>query len=310
MTQRPNPVPPPRRVVVAGSVIAEVVMSVTELPRRGGEVRAADAVARAGGGYHVLVAARRAGLEAALAGLVGTGPMAQVVARAMLRDGIPVLLPSRQGEQGFSVVLAEPQGSTTRVASPGVESQLSEDDLRLVRLCDDDVAYLSAQDLLDPVTGAAIAHWCGSPAGLGSALLVLDPGPLVSDVADEILDAVLARTDVLAVGLHEIELLSGLHGDPTRALPDLADLLAPEGIVLLRRGEGRYALHERDGQTYEFPGDEPGPQRLREVGHLLRHLAELSSARVEPADGVEDGDDDTWRSGQSARTAMALLATD
>lgn len=287
-TQRPNPVPPPRRVVVVGGVTAEVVMAVSEPPERGGASRAQDALARAGGGYPVLAAARRARLDAALAGVIGTGAMARLVGRALRREGIRVLLPDRPGEQGFSVVFTEEAGRPTRVAAPGVEATLNADDLARVRLAADDVAYISAQDLIDPVCGPAIAQWCGS--GLGEALLVLDPGPLVSDVPDDVLDAVLARTDVLALGRHELELLSGRRvasrGDTGEggarrdgeALAALAGLLADEAIVLLRSADG-YLLREHDGSTYSFPGDEPGPPRLRHVAHLLGHLAQVRASQ-------------------------------
>lgn len=304
MTTRLDPVPAPRRLVVVGSVIAEVVMDVGELPARGGGTRAGGSVARAGGGFDVLVAGRRAGLAAAWAGLLGTGPMAELVGQALRREGIDVLLPPRPGEQGFAVVLTEPGGVATRVTSPGVESHLGAADLATVRLTGEDVAYLSAQDLLDPGTATAIARWCSSPFGLGDALLVLDPGALVSDVADDVLDSVLARTDVLAVGPRELTLLSGSVGDPCgasggldplrdeavvasvpgrdRALGDLADLLAPDAIVLLRLDATSHVLRERDGTVYEFPGQAALPARLAQVGDLLHHLAQLRAG----AEGV------------------------
>lgn len=306
MIDRPDPVPPPRRVVLVGSVSAEVVMTVPHLPERGGAARATDAQARAGGGFHVLVAARRAGLEAALAGRVGTGPMAQLVERALMRDGIAVLLPPGRGEQGLTVAFAEPDGVITRVASPGAGSGLTAADLADVHLAHDEVAYLSAQDLLDPTTAHAIASWCGAADGLGAALLVFDPGPMVADVPDDVLDALLVRTDVLAVGMHELELLTGSRMGLARdrALADLADLLAPEAIVLLRLGGARYALHQRGDRTYNFPGDEPGPARLREVAHLLAHLAELRSEH-EAAAGR-----DAPQAGSESVAPGALLATD
>lgn len=284
MFPRPNPVPAPRRLVVVGSVIAEIVMSVPDLPVTGGGTRASRSVSRAGGGFHVLVAARRAGLETALAGVVGTGPMAQLVAARLQDEDVHVLLPSREGDQGFVVVLAEPDGTTAQIASPGVEATLDADDLAKVRLRDDDVAYLSARDLLEPTAATAIARWCDSDAGLAGALLVLDPGPLVADVPDDVLDAVLERTDVLAVGVHELELLGGGGGDRERVLADLADLLAPEGIVLLRLADDHFVVHEQGAGSFAFPADAPGPPRLAQVRHLLAQLAELRSARSRPAD--------------------------
>lgn len=282
---RTNPVPRPGRVVVVGSVIAEVITHVEELADRGGVAQADAARARAGGGYHVLLAARRAGLDAALVGRVGTGPMATLIGRALAREGIEVLLPGREGEQGFTVLLVEPDRTTTRVSSPGVESGFEASELASVQLRGDDVVYLSCQDLLDGPTAAAVSAWVRG-GGLGEAILVLDPGPLVADVPDEVLDVLLARTDVITVGARELELMSGAPGgvDRDRDLADLADLLAPDAIVLLRLGSGRYMVHERGGQTHAYPDDPAAQDRLREVGDLLARLAELRH----PDDSRED----------------------
>lgn len=288
MFPRPNPVPAPRRLVVVGSVSAEIVLSVPDLPSRGGGTRAERALSRPGGGFHVLAAARRAGLETALAGLVGTGPMGRLVAQHLQEEEVHVLLPARDGEQGFVIVLAETDGTSTHIASPGVESQLTLGDLSRVRLRDDDVAYVSARDLLDPHTGQAIAQWCASDAGLAGALLVLDPGPLVADVPDDILDAVLGRTDVLAVGPHELELLAGGGGSLALddALAALAGMLVPEGIVLLRQSEDTFVLFEPEHGSVTLGPEATGAvsERLAQVEHLLVHLAELRSARSKPAD--------------------------
>ena len=64
------------------------------------------------------------------------------------------------GSAGFVVFsqLVENEMSPTRVAAPGVEATLNADDLARVRLAADDVAYVSAQDLIDPVCGPAIAQ--------------------------------------------------------------------------------------------------------------------------------------------------------
>lgn len=283
--ERANPVPRPHRVVVVGSVIAEVIMQVEELATRGGVAQADAARARAGGGYHVLLAARRAGLEAALVGRVGTGPMARLISRALNREGIEVLLPEREGEQGFTVLLVEPDRTTTRVSSPGVESGFEAGELAQVQLRGDDVVYLSCQDLLDGPTADAVSAWVRG-GGLGAAILVLDPGPLVADVPDEVLDVLLARTDVITVGARELELMSGAPGgvDRDRDLADLADLLAPDAIVLLRLGSGGYVVHERGGESHTYPDDPAAQERLREVGDLLARLAELRHPDESPGD--------------------------
>lgn len=163
----------PRRVVVVGSVRAEIVLQVPDLPERGSSRCADSAAARAGAGYHVLLAARAAGLQAAHVGALGSGPIAAMIEHAMRAEGIEPLMPVRSGDQGFTVLLADPGGATTRICAPGVESHLDSADLADIRLGETDLAYLSCQDLIEPQTAAAITAWCCEDDGLGAALLLL-----------------------------------------------------------------------------------------------------------------------------------------
>ncbi|HLK00326.1 MAG TPA: sugar kinase, partial [Streptosporangiaceae bacterium] len=83
----------PRRLLLAGSVLVDIRMTVDRLPDRGGDQIARHSEVRSGGGFNVLVAAVRNGLPAALAGRHGTGPFGQLVSRDLQAHAIPVLLP-------------------------------------------------------------------------------------------------------------------------------------------------------------------------------------------------------------------------
>lgn len=104
-----------------------------------------------------------------------------------------------------------------------------------------------------------------------------EPGSLVSDVPDEVLDAVLARTDVVVVRTHELALMTGADAerDPQRALADLADLLAPGAVAVLVDAEGSRRVHEQgaaDGRT-----SDPSDASLGTVATLLDHLERVQS---------------------------------
>ncbi len=252
----------PRRLVLVGGALADVVLTVPNLPRRGGAVLARATEFRPAQQLEVLLVARTLGLQAALAGRVGTGPVARYVRRQIEAAGVEVLLPPGENDQGFSVTFVESGGPSAAVISPGAEVRLSAGDLAAVRLDAQDAAYLWGIDLLDEVSGPAVATWCADAAGLGEAQLVLDPGPLVADIPDGVLDAVLARTDVLLLGEHELTLMAGLGdtGRRTRAVADVLDLLRPHAALLVRDGDGDggCVLHRSDHEPVGYPRQDAG----------------------------------------------------
>lgn len=248
----------PRRLVLIGSVVADVILQVPQLPERGGDVLATGALVQAGGGFNVLAAAARLGLPCALVGHVGTGPMAQLVRGALREEGVRELLPPAEGEQGFCVGAVEPDGERTFLTSPGVESRLGADDLAVVALGADDAVYVSGYDLLYPGADAIVTR-LGADArdGVGEALLLLDPGPLVAEIPDALMDGLLGRVDVLSLNAREARLLSGIEpaeGDTQAVGTALLGLLREESVVLLREGSAGATLFRRGRAPERVPG--------------------------------------------------------
>ncbi|MGF1647522.1 MAG: PfkB family carbohydrate kinase [Kineosporiaceae bacterium] len=229
----------PARLVVVGSVVADFLVSVPHLPERGGDVLATQAALQAGGGFNVLAAAARLGLPAALAGHVGGGPFGEVVARALAREHVAALLPRSAADTGLCVGFVEPDAERTFVTSPGVESEVSEDDLAAAGLRADDAVYVSGYDLCYPVTGRTVARWCTSGV---PGLLVVDPGPLVADIPAEVLGPVLGRVDLLTLNAREDRLLRGRGLAP-----------GPRAAVVRRAGADGCSLRLPDGSAEAAP---------------------------------------------------------
>ena len=224
----------PRRLLLVGSVLVDILMYVDRLPERGGDCIARRALLTSGGGFNVLVAAARLGMPVAYAGLVGDGPMGTRVMTDLAAAGIPLALPRAAGEDtGFDVGLVESDAERTFVTAPGVESRLHQADLNAVPVLPGDAIYVSGYDLLYPISGAALEEWLPR---LGSQnLLVIDPGPLVAEIPGERLERVLSRTDLVSLNAREMGLLTGatnLPGAASRLVPRLA----PGGWVVARAG--------------------------------------------------------------------------
>ncbi len=101
------------RLILAGNVIADLVIEVPALPERGGDVIGTRTELTAGGGFNTLVAARHLGAEAVFAGLHGTGPYGDLIREALAAEQIGTLLPARtDGDTGFTVALVDGGGGT------------------------------------------------------------------------------------------------------------------------------------------------------------------------------------------------------
>ncbi|WP_329114570.1 PfkB family carbohydrate kinase [Streptomyces sp. NBC_01465] len=244
MSNSPSP-----RLVLAGNVIADLVIEVPALPERGGDVIGTRTELTAGGGFNTLVAARRLGAEAVFAGLHGTGPYGDLVRASLAAESVETMLPVREdGDTSFCVALVDAGGERTFVTSFGVDAHLTEAELAVVtgKLRPDDMVQLSGYGLVTPVNGPLLSRFA---AQLPPSLTVcFDPAPLVADIPAELLDPVLARTDWLSCNAREGRLLTG-RDDPAQAVAALRERLSPGAGILLRA--------DKDGCWLAAPGEDP-----------------------------------------------------
>jgi sugar/nucleoside kinase (ribokinase family) len=238
-----------RRLLCAGEVVVDLVLPVPALPERGGDVIAHGATAEVGGAFNVMAAAARQGVPVTYAGLVGTGPMAELVTAALRREGIGVALRPRPGaDTGTIVTMVEPDGERTFVTTLGAEAQLGEEDLAAVAVRPDDIVHVSGYGLAYPCNGPNLARWV---AALPTTVtVVLDPGPLVAGIAPALLSAVLDRCDWISASAREARLLCrGPRGDEV-AEPAAADddIAAALGLATELRSRVRAGVVVRLGE--------------------------------------------------------------
>ncbi|GLS22141.1 sugar kinase [Labrys miyagiensis] len=230
MTAKPNPT----RLLSVGSIIADVRIDVPILPPRGGDVLGSGASISAGGGFNILAAAARNGLKAAFGGQHGNGPYGERIRAALQSEGIEALMPaSRMADSGFCVVLVEPDGERTFVTSPGVEARPGTMALSEIALGPADALFVSGYDLCYPDLGPAIADWIAVLPT--SAWVMVDPGPLVTDIPVAIMAAVFARVDVFTLNRREAGLLSQRQ-DMSAGAAVILRRLRSDALLVIRDG--------------------------------------------------------------------------
>jgi sugar/nucleoside kinase (ribokinase family) len=233
----------PKRLLSLGSVLVDIRVEVPYLPERSGDVLASSATSMTGGGFNILAAAARNGLSAAFAGQHGTGPNGDRIRTDLAREGIEALLPPNpEGDNGFCLVMVEPDGERTFVTSPGIEAHAKKRVLADVSLQDRDAIFVSGYDLSYPELGSAIAAWV--PRLPPDAILVLDPGPLVAGIPDAVLGAVLPRVDILTMNHREATLLV-MSDDLSRIFELTLPRLRPGALLIVRQGRAGCTLGGR-----------------------------------------------------------------
>ena len=241
MNRPPNqllqpPGQPFNRLVFAGEAIVDLLMWVPALPERGGDMLAGSSAIQVGGGFNIMAAAARQGLRVVYAGGHGTGPWGDMVRAALAAEGIAVLRTADpDADTGFDVALVEAGGERTFVTSLGAETLREPGAWDLVRVRDGDAVYVSGYGLVPPGSGPLLGAWAaGLPPGV---LLFLDPGPLVADIPEAVLDPVLGRCDWYSCNQREAGLLTGTN-DPVEAARRLARRTGRAGVIVRTGPEG------------------------------------------------------------------------
>ncbi|MCB8875984.1 PfkB family carbohydrate kinase [Acidisoma silvae] len=220
------------RLFTVGSVLADIRLDVPHLPARGGDVIGTGAQVSAGGGFNILAAAARQGMDCIFAGRHGSGPYGAQIRADFAREGIATVHPPvTDADSGFCLVMVEPDGERTFVSSPGVEAALAGRRFADLPLRMGDVLFASGYDLSYPELGRPIAAWMtGLPWEIG---FVVDPGPLVADIPEAVMAQVMPRATVWSMNRREAEMLTGT-ADPALARTRMR--LAPDALLILRDG--------------------------------------------------------------------------
>lgn len=220
------------RVVSLHSILVDIAVDVPRLPERGGDLLGSGGRVSPGGGFNLAAAAARQGAACVYAGPHGTGPNGDLVRQTLAAEGIAVTAaPRPDADTGFCVVLVEPDGERTFVTSPGVEAQPTPAEVAAADPAPGDWVALSGYDLVYP--GAPVlADWVEAHP---ETRIALDPGPLVADIAPELLRRVLPRLGILTLNAREARLLAGTDAEGA-ALVDAVRPLAPAALVVVRDG--------------------------------------------------------------------------
>lgn len=252
------------RVVHTGQVVIDLTLRIEALPEPGGDVFADEAGMGLGGGYNVLVAARRLGVETLFAGTLGRGPFSQAADAGLAAIGAVHVGARVDGDLGYCVAMTDARAERTFVSAAGAETRDPLDAFDRLEVGAEDVVYVSGYSLAHAANTAALerlvrrlvgsagrtgdggggrssggARGGGGAAGGRPGAVLFDVSPMVGTAPMESLEMVGALDPIWSLNEREAGILAarlGLDapdGDRAATAEALARRLGP---VLVRAG--------------------------------------------------------------------------
>ena len=279
-------------------IVIDLVHRIDRLPSAGEEVETTEFSIAAGGGFNAMVAAKRMGASVTYGGVLGTGLLAEIAARALAKEEIPVAGPHRATiDQGSCAVIVDNTGERSFISHHGAERRVDRAHLGSLDATAYAFALLTGYSLYKPESAAAFVPWLSALPR--PPLFFFDPGPIVADIPKAALDPVMARADWVSANAREALVLTG-ETDPASAALRLAR--GRRGALVRRGPDGCWLADESSVQYVEAfqitcvdsngAGDAHDGAFLaalmdgatpREAAILANAAAALSTTRVGPA---------------------------
>ena len=265
------------RVIHTGQVVIDLTLRIEALPEPGGDVFADEAGMGLGGGYNVLVAARRLGVETLFAGTLGRGPFSQTADAGLAAIGAVHVGARVDGDLGYCVAMTDARAERTFVSAAGAETRDPLDAFDRLEVGAEDVVYVSGYSLAHAANTAALerlvrrlvgsagrtgdgggngdrssggARGGGGAAGGRPGAVLFDVSPMVGTASMESLEMVGALDPIWSLNEREAGILAarlGLDapdGDRAATAEALAHRLGP---VLVRAGASGSWFASDDG---------------------------------------------------------------
>lgn len=237
------------RLIHIGSAVVDFIYRIERLPAPGDDLTASSFSALPGGGFNMMVAARRSGMRVAYAGKIGDGPFGAMIDQALAAEGIERLQPVSRGiDSGTCVVfVTEADGERTFVSRPGAEGVITPADFVHMAPAPRDWVFTTGYTLAYPGSRESQARFIESLPD--EVAFAFDPTGIVSEIPPDLLHRVLGRTDWLSLNRSEAAAIVG-GGDDAEMARRLA-------LRYCERARGIVLRSGASGALLALRGEEP-----------------------------------------------------
>ncbi|MDB5522475.1 MAG: hypothetical protein JWM58_238 [Rhizobium sp.] len=196
------------RLIHVGSAVIDFIYRLERLPAPGDDLTASTFAALPGGGFNMMLAAKRSGMPTAYAGKIGDGLCGSMLTAAFKAEGIDCLQPPSIGiDTGTCVVLITEDSERTFISKPGAEGVITPADFIHMQPLSGDWVFTSGYTLAYPGSRLSQARFISELPE--ATVFAFDPTGIVSEIEGDILNTVLARTNWLSCNRAEASVIAG-----------------------------------------------------------------------------------------------------
>lgn len=228
------------KTLLIGNAIVDVVLNVQTLPKTGDDIYCQKQTINIGGcAYNVATILSHFGLEHDLVVPIGEGSYASMIKQELLNHHYKLHIEERGQDNGYCLCLVEDHGERTFITVPGIEADYRQEWLSTLQGKDYDHIYISGYEM-EGKSGKIISEWLQTQQ---IQSLYFAPGPRITFIEKEIMDALLS--------LHPI-----LHLNETEALKfsGQSELLSAAKIIYERTQNELFITLGENGVLY-YNGD-------------------------------------------------------
>ncbi|MFI6580025.1 ribokinase [Embleya sp. NPDC050493] len=233
------------RLLVVGSINADLVVRVPVHPRPGETVLGGDLAVHPGGkGANQAVAAARLGADVALAGRVGDDDHGRMLLATLRREGVRTdAMRTVPGASGVALITVDDAGENTITVAPGANGRFGPADVADLAPAIEAAAVVSLQLEIPLDTVWEVVRRCHA----ANTRVVLNLSPVVPK-AVAMSTSVLRACDPLVLNEHEASATAG-GGDAHEALKGWRSLDARPRSIVLTLGSGGALVAEGDAEV-------------------------------------------------------------
>lgn len=235
-----------KKALIIGAAFVDIVVTVPELLSSGGDVTGTLKQITVGGcAFNVLGAISHSKQNADLFVPIGKGQYATLVRQKLSELNIPILLPTKDGDNGWDICLIEPNGERSFLTIQGVEQNWQRDWFKQLNWEDYQYVYLSGYEMEN--IAAANEILAGLSRAPKNIQILFDASPRVKHIPQNTINRLMSMNVIINCNKDEINVLEKKNSSIENKVKSIYHQTHHPIIVTLG-SEGTYYY---DGDTSE-----------------------------------------------------------
>ncbi|GGE54765.1 sugar kinase [Pullulanibacillus camelliae] len=241
---------PRKKVLVMGSAILDVILTIPSLPKSGEDVFAKQEESFVGGcAYNVANILKRCGVNYDLMVPIGNGPNGKRIQEQLIEDNHSLIIKDNHEDNGWCLSIVEEGGERTFITMTGIENDWKPEWFEHIDIFAYDYIYLSGYTFEGHSASVVLEELKGKKK---DAKIIFDPSPRARHLNKDFLQNLFQLNTIVHCNVSELAALTGT----TEMKEGVSRLnsITSEPVIVTMGGDGTlYYAEEGFGECKEAP---------------------------------------------------------